>query len=118
MAQIVEAEVSSKSKSIPITGIGNKGIGPKGELPLRRDIDDWWFSQTENDALQRSLYIYAMHAFQQRGLDNPKVSDPLSYVSIAGRSREEQMRLGELTVFRNPWCSAGCMAESKRARSS
>lgn len=67
---------------VPITGI-QTGRGPNGELPIRREIDEWWFSKDINDLNQRSLFIYAINAIQQRGLA-PEKSDDRSYLSIAG----------------------------------
>lgn len=57
------------------------GRGPNGELPLRREIDEWWFSPDPNDLNQRSLFIYALNKFQKRGLDQ---NDDLSYLDVAG----------------------------------
>jgi tyrosinase len=65
-----------------IEGI-KKGLGPGEQVPLRREIDDWWFSKDVNDLNQRSLFVYALHAFMNMPPDpwNPK---DLSYFSIAG----------------------------------
>lgn len=66
-------------KSYPIQGI-KEGHGPKqGQVPVRREIDEWWFSKDPNDRNQHSLFIYALQAFQTRGYDE----DDLSYFSIA-----------------------------------
>ncbi|KAH6723255.1 putative tyrosinase [Leptodontidium sp. MPI-SDFR-AT-0119] len=62
----------------PITGI-KKGLGPAGEIPLRREIDEWWASKEKNDVYQKSLFIYALNEFQQMSPD-----DQLSYFAIAG----------------------------------
>ncbi|KAF2501891.1 Di-copper centre-containing protein [Lophium mytilinum] len=65
---------------IAIKGI-QTGRGPNGELPIRREIDEWWFSSDPNDLNQRSLFIYALIKFQNRGLDK---NDDRSYLNIAG----------------------------------
>jgi tyrosinase len=62
------------------------GRGPNGELSLRREIDEWWFSPKSNDLHQRSLFIYALNNFQKRGLDK---NDDLSYLNLAGRDNAE-----------------------------
>jgi tyrosinase len=62
------------------------GRGPNGELSIRREIDEWWFSPESNDLNQRSLFIYALDNFQKRGLDK---NDDLSYLNIAGRDNAE-----------------------------
>lgn len=60
------------------------GRGPNGQLPIRREIDEWWFSPERNDVNQRSLFIYALNNFQKRGLNK---NDDLSYLDVAGRWR-------------------------------
>jgi tyrosinase len=62
----------------PITGI-KTGLGPGQQVPIRREIDEWWSSPEKNDLFQRSLFVYALHAFQQMSTD-----DQMSYFSIAG----------------------------------
>ena len=66
----------------PIEGI-KEGLGPGEQVPVRREIDEWWFSPDANDLNQRSLFIYALHQFMSM---IPKPEDPkdLSYYSIAG----------------------------------
>lgn len=66
--------------SYAIKGI-QAGRGPNGQLPIRREIDEWWFSPEANDVNQRSLFIYALNNFQKRGLTK---NDDLSYLDIAG----------------------------------
>jgi hypothetical protein len=61
-----------------ITGI-QKGLGPGEKVPLRREIDEWWFSENENDLNQRSLFIYALHEFQTMDPEDFK-----SYFGVAG----------------------------------
>ncbi|CZS88976.1 uncharacterized protein RAG0_00474 [Rhynchosporium agropyri] len=61
----------------PITGI-KKGLGPGAQVPLRREVDEWWASKEKNDVYQRSLFIYALNEFQQMSPD-----DQLSYFAIA-----------------------------------
>ena len=67
-----------------ITGI-KAGLGPGEQVPLRREIDEWWFSKDPNDLNQRSLFVYALHNFMDLP---PKPEDPqdLSYFSIAGEA--------------------------------
>lgn len=65
-------------KYYAITGI-QKGRGPNGSVPFRREVDEWWFSKEKNDLYQRSLFVYALHQFQQM---DPKDRD--SYFQIAG----------------------------------
>lgn len=74
---------------IPIKGI-QTGRGPNGELPIRREIDEWWFSKDPNDLNQRSLFIYALAEFQKKGLKDPKKGDDESYFSIAGKMKPLQ----------------------------
>ncbi|RDL34449.1 Uncharacterized protein BP5553_07577 [Venustampulla echinocandica] len=61
-----------------ITGI-KKGLGPGEQVPLRREIDEWWDSKDKNDLFQKSLYIYALHEFKKM---DPK--DQKSYFAVAG----------------------------------
>ena len=61
-----------------ITGI-EAGGGPNGQVPVRRDVDEWWLSQDVVDVNQKSLMIQAMTIFQ-----NMDVNDKLSYFQIAG----------------------------------
>ena len=65
-----------------ISGIQN-GLGPGEQVPLRREIDDWWFSKDVNDLNQRSLFIYALQKFMDMPPDPDNPND-LSYFSIAG----------------------------------
>lgn len=62
------------------------GRGPNGELPIRREIDEWWFSKDLNDLNQRSLFIYALAELQKKGLTNLSPPDD-SYFSIAGKMK-------------------------------
>jgi tyrosinase len=62
----------------PITGI-KEGLGPGEQVPLRREIDEWWSSKDKNDVNQRSLFIYALHEFMTMDPD-----DQLSYFGVAG----------------------------------
>jgi tyrosinase len=61
-----------------ITGI-KAGVGPGGQVPVRREIDEWWFSKDKNDINQKSLFIYALHSFMSM---NPDYQ--LSYFGVAG----------------------------------
>lgn len=65
-----------------ITGI-KAGLGPGEQVPLRREIDEWWFSKDANDLNQRSLFIYALIEFMDM-TPEPEDSNDLSYFSIAG----------------------------------
>ena len=65
-----------------ITGI-KQGLGPGEQVPIRREIDEWWFSKDENDLNQRSLFIYALHDFMSMEVE-PKKGINLSYFGIAG----------------------------------
>jgi tyrosinase len=67
-----------------ITGI-KKGLGPGAAVPLRREVDEWWFSKDKNDLYQRSLFIYALNEFMKMNPD-----DQLSYFSIAGQSKNSR----------------------------
>ncbi|KAL3427941.1 tyrosinase [Phlyctema vagabunda] len=61
-----------------ITGI-KAGLGPGEQVPLRREIDEWWASKDKNDVYQRSLFVYALHAFMEMDPD-----EQLSYFGVAG----------------------------------
>ena len=61
------------------------GLGPGEQVPLRREIDEWWFSKNENDLNQRSLYILALQKFMDMTPD-PKNPNDLSFFTIAGLS--------------------------------
>lgn len=61
-----------------ITGIKD-GLGPGEKVPLRREIDEWWFSKEVNDLNQGSLFIYALDHFMKMP---PK--EQLSYFRVAG----------------------------------
>lgn len=65
-----------------ITGI-KAGLGPGDQVPLRREIDEWWFSKNENDLNQRSLFILALQKFMNI-TPNPEDPTDLSFFSIAG----------------------------------
>ena len=67
----------------PIRGI-QAGLGPGDQVPVRREIDEWWFSPEKNDLRQRSLFLSALTEFMQR---TPDLKDPTdtSYFSIAGK---------------------------------
>jgi hypothetical protein len=68
----------------PITGI-QKGLGPRGDplrvVPLRREIDEWWESNSPVDVNQRTLFILALDFFQKM---DPE--EMLSYFQVAGKS--------------------------------
>ncbi len=66
--------------SYAITGI-KAGLGPGEQVPLRREIDEWWFSKDKNDLNQRSLFMYALRDFMKM---DPKKQ--LSYFGIAGNA--------------------------------
>lgn len=59
-------------KKYAITGIQN--------VPVRRELDEWWFSKDPTDEKQRTLFILALIKFQ----DMP-VTEKLSYFQIAGK---------------------------------
>ena len=65
-----------------ITGI-KTGLGPGKQVPLRRELDEWYFSKDLNDLNQRSLFIYALQKFMDITPDPDNPND-LSYFSIAG----------------------------------
>jgi tyrosinase len=66
----------------PIKGI-QKGLGPSNdplrEVPLRREIDEWWESSDPVDVNQRTLFILALDSFQKM---DPETM--LSYFQVAG----------------------------------
>ena len=66
------------ASTYPILGI-KAGDGPGGEVPIRRDVDEWWLSTEVVDVNQHSLLIQAMTIFQQMD-----VEEKLSYFQIAG----------------------------------
>ena len=66
------------SGTYPITGI-SAGRGSAGQLPIRRDVDEWWLSNNPNDINQHSLMIQAMNIFEDMD-----VTTKLSYFQIAG----------------------------------
>lgn len=61
-----------------ISGI-KAGVGPGDQVPVRREIDEWWFSKDKNDINQKSLFIYALHNFMSMNPD-----EQLSYFGVAG----------------------------------
>ena len=65
-----------------IAGI-KAGLGPGDKVPLRREIDEWWFSKDANDVRQRSLFILALQRFMDMTPD-PWNANDLSYFSVAG----------------------------------
>ena len=65
-----------------ITGI-KEGLGPGEQVPVRREIDEWWFSKNENDLNQRSLFLYALEELM--ALD-PEKENLKSYFAIAGET--------------------------------
>ncbi|CAG8971787.1 hypothetical protein HYALB_00001896 [Hymenoscyphus albidus] len=66
------------TSSYAITGI-QAGKGPNGSVPLRREVDEWWFSSDRNDLYQRSLFIYALTEFMKIDPNDIK-----SYFAVAG----------------------------------
>ncbi|KAI1290962.1 tyrosinase [Xylaria venustula] len=62
----------------PITGIKD-GLGPNGEVPVRRDFDEWSTSKDPKDKTQFILYLLALKRFQ--AVDP---ADRDSYFQIAG----------------------------------
>jgi tyrosinase len=62
----------------PITGI-RAGLGPGAQVPVRREIDEWYASTDPNDQLQVSLFIMGLLNFQE--LDP---QGTLSYFQVAG----------------------------------
>jgi hypothetical protein len=84
--------------SYAITGI-KKGLGPGEALPLRREVDEWWSSNDQNDLNQRSLFIYALNEFQ-----NMSANDQMSYFAIAGSSDTPlESLLSKTDTSRYPW---------------
>src|SRR4051794_35492297 len=61
-----------------ITGI-QKCLGPGEQVPLRRELDEWWFAKDKNTLYQKSLFVYALNEFKAM---NPNDRD--SYFQIAG----------------------------------
>ncbi|KAI8627921.1 tyrosinase [Xylariaceae sp. FL1651] len=62
----------------PITGI-KEGWGPNGQVPVRRDFDEWTQSNDQKDKTQVILYLLALKRFQAI---SPEKRD--SYFQIAG----------------------------------
>jgi hypothetical protein len=65
----------------PIQGIKD-GLSPGGQVPVRREINEWIDSKNQTDRDQVVLFILALDYFQQM---DPKDRD--SYFQIAGRIR-------------------------------
>lgn len=65
-----------------ITGIHGQ-TRPGDNVPIRRELDEWYFSKDINDVNQKTLFILALQRFQARGLD-PDKNDDLSYLDVAG----------------------------------
>ncbi|EPE28797.1 Di-copper centre-containing [Glarea lozoyensis ATCC 20868] len=61
-----------------ITGI-QKCLGPGEQVPIRRELDEWWFAKDKNTLYQKSLFVYALNEFKSM---NPNERD--SYFQIAG----------------------------------
>lgn len=79
----LEAQVKIKrTMTYAITRI-KRGLGPGVKVPLRREIDERWFSKDMNDLIPRSLFIYALHQLQNKPPNSDDPSD-LSYFTIAG----------------------------------
>lgn len=67
--------------SYRIAGI-KAGVGPGVQVPIRREIDEWWASPAKNDENQRSLFIRALREFESMDLKEDK-----SYFGISGKAR-------------------------------
>lgn len=67
-------------KFYAITGI-KEGRGPDGQVPIRRDFDEWTQSTDSKDVIQVKLYLLALKQFQSI---SPEKRD--SYFQIAGRT--------------------------------
>jgi tyrosinase len=61
-----------------ITGI-QAGIGPHGEIPVRKDVETWFNSQEQQDRDQVWLFAHALQDFQ--AID---YTQKVSYYQIAG----------------------------------
>lgn len=68
-----------------ITGI-QAGRLPGDQIPLRMEIDDWWFSKDLVHINQRTLFIRALTIWQEKGFAQGKDPDDLSYFGVAGTS--------------------------------
>ncbi|KAL8832127.1 MAG: hypothetical protein Q9191_000449 [Dirinaria sp. TL-2023a] len=84
-----------------ITGI-KEGLGPGERVPLRREIDEWWFSKDENDLNQRSLFIYALEALMSMDPD-----DMFSYFGIAGIHGQPLIPWDTSAKKENDYCAHG-----------
>lgn len=92
----------------PITGI-RKSLGPGEQVPLRREIDEWWDSKDKNDLFQKSLYIYALNEFKKM---DPK--DQMSFFAIAGlqSSYPSNVKHSYLTSSRYSWSAPGSLGHN------
>jgi tyrosinase len=68
-----------------ITGI-QKCLGPGEQVPIRRELDEWWFAKDKNTLYQKSLWVYAMNEFKAM---DPHERD--SYFQIAGKICNSQL---------------------------
>ena len=68
-------------KYYPIEGI-KQGLGPDGQVPLRRDVNEWSESKDPVDQMQVILFLLALKRFQEI---SPNSRD--SYFQIAGKAR-------------------------------
>ncbi|KAJ0417681.1 hypothetical protein BJY00DRAFT_315629 [Aspergillus carlsbadensis] len=65
-------------KYYPIQGIKD-GVSPDGKVPVRREINEWFYSKSQADGYQVVLFLLALDHFQQM---DPNDRD--SYFQIAG----------------------------------
>lgn len=71
----------------PVTGIKD-GIGSNGEIPLRREIDEWWSNGTRDPVIEKQKYLFttALQILHDRPPVDKTTTQPsrLSYYQIAG----------------------------------
>lgn len=95
-----------------------KGADPKSAAdgskptPIRREIDEWWFSSKKEDVLQQTLMVRALQKFMAADPSND-----LSYFGIAGMQElyySQVKRVDtDLTMWlcRNPWAASQAMGQ-------
>jgi tyrosinase len=80
-----------------ITGI-QEGLrskdDPLRQVPLRREIDEWWASTDPVSLNQQSLFIYALNSFMQ--IDPTELK---SYFQVAGTSGSDAKLWGKLPNY-------------------
>ena len=105
-SRLVLTDLPVEMSTYPITGIqinlDRNQNDPFRRVEVRREVDQWWFSQDPVDKNQQALFIQAMIKFQQM---SPR--DKLSYFQVAGIHGQPLTTWDESTKNGQGYCVHG-----------